>query len=182
LGAEKDVTDDAEEKTKNQLSSFFSFQRPPSSYYESYTESELLNDINDRDVIDEVVDEVTHSVGGRKNEKNELRVFARAFETLRAGPFAGVYNQRWVQAINDAERFLATWGEQAAALGWTADELFGLDPVAPLQRYDAMGLVWLLQGCPVVALTDLTAAIRMRAGHQLTFYRKEAEFSWRRHC
>jgi hypothetical protein len=34
-----------------------------------------------------------------------------------------------------------------------------------------MGLIWSLQGCPIVALTELTAAIKMPAGSQLTFYR-----------
>src|SRR6516225_7917446 len=32
----------------------------------------------------------------------------------------------WRQAIEDGRQFLARWGEQAAALGWTADDLFGL--------------------------------------------------------
>jgi hypothetical protein len=40
-----------------------------------------------------------------------------------------------------------------------------------LARYDETGLVWLLQGCPVVALTDATAAIRMPTGSIVT-YRK----------
>jgi hypothetical protein len=57
----------------------------------------------------------------------------------------------WQRALEDGHRFLIQWGEQAAAFGWTAEELFGLDPVAPLRRYDVMGLIWFLQGCPVVA-------------------------------
>ena len=62
--------------------------------------------------------------------------------------------------MEDGERFLAEWGDQAEALGWTARDLFGLHevPANPhptyqrLSRYDCTGLVWLLQGCPVVAL------------------------------
>ncbi|HEY2532173.1 MAG TPA: hypothetical protein VGJ20_30310 [Xanthobacteraceae bacterium] len=100
--------------------------------------------------------------------------------TLLAKPPEGVPNQRWIQAINDAENFLVTWGEQAVAFGWQAQELFGLDPITPLRRYDVMGLIWLLQGCPVVALTERTAAIKMPTGNELMFYRKGAEFSWRR--
>ena len=40
-----------------------------------------------------------------------------------------------------------------------------------LSRYDCTGLVWLLQGHPVVALTEATAAIRMPSGN-VTTYRK----------
>jgi hypothetical protein len=84
--------------------------------------------------------------------------------------------KRWQQALADAQTFLATWGAQAAALGWTACELFGLHPIrdrpiASYQRYDHTGLVWLLQGHPVVALTAETAAIQTASGGILT-YRK----------
>ena len=86
---------------------------------------------------------------------------------------------RWQQAVNDGQRFLAQWGEQAEALGWTARDLFGLHeiPANPhpsyrrLSRYDCTGLIWLLQGCPVVALTEATAAIKSPTGN-LTTYRK----------
>ena len=64
--------------------------------------------------------------------------------------------------------FLAKWGRQAEALGWTARELFGLHPVPAqpvptfrrLARYDTTGLIWLLQGRPVIALTETDAAIQ----------------------
>ena len=32
---------------------------------------------------------------------------------------------RWQQAVEDGQRFLAQWGEQAEALGWTSRDLFG---------------------------------------------------------
>ena len=57
---------------------------------------------------------------------------------------------------------------RARTLGWTARELFGLHalPARPhpnyrrLSRYDETGLIWLLGGRPVVALTETTAAVR----------------------
>jgi hypothetical protein len=75
---------------------------------------------------------------------------------------------RWQVAAEDGRRFLARWGDQAEALGWTARDLFGLHqpPTPPhpsysrLSRYDETGLIWLLQGRPVVALTETTAAIQ----------------------
>ena len=86
---------------------------------------------------------------------------------------------RWQQCLDDGHRFLATWGEQAEALGWTAADLFGLHtpPEKPhpsynrLSKYDGTGLIWLLEGRPVVALTEATAAIENPTGN-ITVYRK----------
>jgi hypothetical protein len=86
---------------------------------------------------------------------------------------------RWQQAVEDGRRFLARWGKQAEALGWTARDLFGLQtpPAKPhpsysrLSRYDETGLIWLLQGREVAALTETTASIRSAAGN-ITIYRK----------
>jgi hypothetical protein len=86
---------------------------------------------------------------------------------------------RWRQAVEDGRRFLATWGTQARALGWTARDLFGLHkpPENPhpsyrrLSRYDATGLIWLLEGREVIALTEETAAIRWPSG-SVTVHRK----------
>jgi hypothetical protein len=87
----------------------------------------------------------------------------------------------WQHAVDDGRRFLVQWGEQAEELGWTADDLFGLHdpPERPasnyrrLSRYDATGLVWLLHGRPVVALTADSAMIGAAGG--LTFYRRSAK-------
>jgi hypothetical protein len=70
-------------------------------------------------------------------------------------------------------------GDQVEALGWTARDLFGLDKPAEkphpsysrLSRYDKTGLIWLLQGRPVVALTEATAAIQSSTG-AITIYRR----------
>jgi hypothetical protein len=86
---------------------------------------------------------------------------------------------RWRQAVKDGGRFLATWSAQAEALGWTARDLFGLhtppDEPAPmyrrLSRYDETGLIWLLEGREVIAMTEETAAIRWPSG-SVTVYRK----------
>jgi hypothetical protein len=70
-------------------------------------------------------------------------------------------------------------GEQAEALGWTVKDLFGLLRVPAhahpsfnrLSRYDETGLIWLLQGRPVVALTEVTAAIQSSTS-AITIYRR----------
>ena len=86
--------------------------------------------------------------------------------------------ERWRQAVEDGRQFLASWGEQAQAFGWTARELFGLHmpserPAASyrrLSRYDETGLIWLLRGRPVITLTETTAAIQAATG--VLSYRK----------
>ena len=85
----------------------------------------------------------------------------------------------WQHADEDGRRFLARWGKQAEALGWTARDLFGLQtpPAEPhpsysrLSRYDETGLIWLLQGRPVIALTETTAAIQ-NPTWAITIYRR----------
>jgi hypothetical protein len=85
----------------------------------------------------------------------------------------------WQRAIEDGHKFLARWGEQAEALGWTTPELFGLHAVPErpaatyrrLSRYDETGLIWLLRGRPVISLTASEAAIRGHSGATVT-YRK----------
>jgi len=93
---------------------------------------------------------------------------AEAYLRLRRGPPDGVDDARWRSALTDSDRFMETWGSQAANLGWTGDDLFGLYSTAPLARYDAMGLMWLLRGRTVVALTATEATIRASAGTTLT--------------
>lgn len=86
---------------------------------------------------------------------------------------------RWEAAVEDGRRFLTQRGTQADALGWTARDLFGLAPVPDqprpsyrrLSRYDETGLIWLLRGRPVLALTASTAAIESPTG-TVTIYRR----------
>jgi hypothetical protein len=86
---------------------------------------------------------------------------------------------RWQLAVQDGRRFLAQWGEQAQALGWTTKDLFGLLPVPEhakpgfnrLSRYDETGLIWLLDSRRVIALSKDTAAIQSPSGN-VTIYRK----------
>jgi hypothetical protein len=77
--------------------------------------------------------------------------------------------------------FTSKWGEQALTFGWTARELFGLPPIPShptpsyrrLSRYDQTGLIWLLRGRPVVALTETEAAIQGATSRLV--YRKQCK-------
>ncbi|TWI07872.1 hypothetical protein LPJ38_03200 [Bradyrhizobium daqingense] len=89
---------------------------------------------------------------------------------MQAPEWAGA--DRWSQVVGDADCFLSNWDRAACDLGWTALELFGVHPVAPGCRYDAMGLTMLLGGGTVFVLTEQTAAFRRPSGSNLTYRRK----------
>ena len=81
----------------------------------------------------------------------------------------------WQQLIVDAERFLDDWAVQAAPLGWPTWELFGCHRRAAWGRIQGMGLVLLLRGDEIAALTATEAAIRTRTGARQTYRRKPAD-------
>jgi hypothetical protein len=81
----------------------------------------------------------------------------------------------WQQLIVDAERFLDDWAPQAAALGWPGWELFGCHRRAPWGRIQGMGLVLLLHGDRLAALTVSEAVIRRASGAHQTWRRKAAD-------
>ncbi len=81
-------------------------------------------------------------------------------------------DERWKTLQEDALRFIRKWAGQAHKLGWDALDLFGVHPTAPAARFDCMGLVPLLNGRPVVAITDDSAVIKAASGGSLTFCRR----------
>ncbi len=109
----------------------------------------------------------------------EQRYYRDVLAALRSKCPELIEPECWQQAIHDADSFLATWGAQAHTLGWTARELFGLHAVperpaatySRLSRYDETGLIWLLHGRPVVALTETEAAILAPSGANLAYRR-----------
>jgi hypothetical protein len=126
--------------------------------------------------------EISHQKIAPSEAHTQLIPFTRLFRTLsvleaRCPDLTPV--DRWQMAVEDGRRFLATWGAQAEALGWTVRDLFGLLPVPAdphpsfnrLSRYDATGLVWLLRGRTVVALTETAAAIQNPTA-AVTVYRR----------
>src|SRR6516225_8185347 len=112
-------------------------------------------------------------------ELPQAQRYRKVFGVLQLKPPALVPVERWRQCVEDGKRFLAAWGSQAEALGWTTADLFGLHtpPERPhpsyrrLSRYDCTGLIWLLEGRPVVALTEATASIKGTTVN-ITVYRK----------
>jgi hypothetical protein len=81
----------------------------------------------------------------------------------------------WRQLIVDAERFLRGWAAQGHRLGWRDWEIFGCHRRAPWGRIQGMGLVLLLRGDEIAALTESEAAIRTRTGAHQTYRRKPCD-------
>jgi hypothetical protein len=80
---------------------------------------------------------------------------------------------RWLNAVKQAIHFATAWAPLALSLGWTAEELFGLHPIAPDRRHDAKGLAFALSdGKCIVAITANRGVIRAASGAKLSFYRR----------
>ena len=82
---------------------------------------------------------------------------------------------RWPQFVVDADSFCRAWAEKAFLLGWPVWELFGCHRRAPWGRIEGMGLVLLLQGDEIAALTATEAVIRTPTGAHQTYRRKPAD-------
>ena len=86
--------------------------------------------------------------------------------------------RRWHAFIADVGKFLEDgWADRAMALGWRAHDLFGCDRNRPFARLDQAGLLWLLNGDRVIALTTETAVIEKHTGTRQTWRRKAAQAS-----
>jgi hypothetical protein len=75
-------------------------------------------------------------------------LYSAGFAGLQLTPPPGLSVPQWLQAVDDAGRFLDAFGQQAQAMGWRADDLFRPD-----------GLVRMLQGSHVSKLTSTAAAL-----------------------
>jgi hypothetical protein len=85
--------------------------------------------------------------------------YAAPFSAIQQRCPRGVPESRWWTFIRDGGAFLDWWGGRARALGWKPEDLFGFEPAAPMARYDRLGLLWVLNGRTVTALTDKTARL-----------------------
>ena len=79
--------------------------------------------------------------------------------------------ERWSVLREDAYHFLRDHAAQAHELGWTMLDLFGVHPEKPWVRFDNMGLVPVLNGARVTALSDIEAVIEKPSGARMTFHR-----------
>jgi hypothetical protein len=105
------------------------------------------------------------------------RVWAEALARLDpVRPPCDIPPMRWLRFIYDCGRFIDDgWAARAEALGWGPLDLFGCNRDKPSARISQAGLLWLLEGRKLVALTADTAAIATQSGGKLTYYRRQLE-------
>jgi hypothetical protein len=87
------------------------------------------------------------------------RDWAAGFARLdRDRPPGDVPPRRWQRFVDDVGLFLdGPFGAVAAAFGWGALDLFGCGCDRPFARIDQAGLLWLLAGNKLFAMTENTA-------------------------
>lgn len=99
--------------------------------------------------------------------------FARLHRDLAP---ASVPASQWPQFIEDADRFLGSdFAAVTTALGWGPYDLFGCDLDRPSAWLDRAGLLWLLAGDQLVALTQDVAVIETRTGAPQTYRRRPTD-------
>ena len=108
---------------------------------------------------------------------NSSRAWAEGFARLDPDkPPGDLPPARWCTFIDDIGRFLdSPFCPSAAALGWGPLDLFGCDSDRPFTGVDKAGLLWLLDGGRLIALTADTATIETRTGARQTYRRKPGE-------
>ena len=85
---------------------------------------------------------------------------------------ANLFVQVFVLYLTEGIAALPFVAARAHEVGWTVFDLFGVHPVKPWVRFDHMGLVPLLNGARVIALSDLEAVIEKSSGARLTYRRR----------
>jgi hypothetical protein len=101
--------------------------------------------------------------------------WAEGVSRLRTMPTpTTVSTSAWAVLLRASDRF-ASEGHAltAAALGWTALDMWGCHAHRPAQRVDLAGAAWLIGESEIAAITQHTIALRQsRTDSQLTFYRR----------
>jgi hypothetical protein len=82
---------------------------------------------------------------------------------------------RWPVLIATAETFLEHWAGQAHRLAWQTWELFGCHRARPWGATHGMGLVLLLGGDELLAMTDAACVMRTLTGNHQRYYRKSRD-------
>lgn len=102
------------------------------------------------------------------------RDWAEPFAKLLRGSPPGYFSPtRWANVVAGATIFADEWATQALRLGWSAEEVFGLDDVAPAARHDRKGLAWSLSdGKRIAAIDQRGADILTGQGSKQRFYRR----------
>jgi hypothetical protein len=98
----------------------------------------------------------------------EWREAARV--TLSAAPPPDCGEDRWTEALRGLHRFVVEgWGDRAALMGWTKDELYRVPRF--WSRIDLTGAALLIGQSRVIAVTEASIVIETLSGSRLKFRR-----------
>ena len=90
----------------------------------------------------------------------------------KMAPRAGFSADRWRTMLDAMKRFASQHAAEAIQLGWTVEDLFGLNPHAPATRYDGRGIATMLsEGERVVKISSDAIVIEKPSGAQVSFRR-----------
>jgi hypothetical protein len=87
-------------------------------------------------------------------------------------PPTDFWPERWQWIIAATGAFLDRWAGEAIRCGWSDLDVFGCDPDRPAARFDAMGLVLLLDRCEVVGIDRDGADLATATGARQRFRRR----------
>ena len=121
--------------------------------------------------VDQLEERAAFIEGGGLVPRNWAEGFAKL--DVMAPPL-GFPVSRWRQLIDDGGRFLDNWAQEAAALGWYVEDVFGVDGVDPDSGYEAMGLVAMIRGGVVTRITKCMAVIQQKGGELLVYMRRRS--------
>jgi hypothetical protein len=100
-----------------------------------------------------------------------------ALAALNAKPPLDAREDRWLEAMRGLRRFVVGgWGDRAALLGWTKEELYRVPPV--WSRVDLTGAALMIGDRQVIAVTVANIVIETRSGPRLKF-RRIGRSMWR---
>src|SRR5437763_8046655 len=92
------------------------------------------------------------------------RAWAEGFAALCTMPAPpGFMPERWARIVDAAGTFMDRWAAKATACGWSDLDVFGVDADRPA-RFDAMGLVLLLDRCEIVGIDEAGADLVFAPG------------------
>jgi hypothetical protein len=83
------------------------------------------------------------------------RRWAEGYAALSTMPRpTGFAPERWQRIVDAVGVFLDRWAAEAIRCGWSDLDVFGVDPDRPDARFDAMGLVLLLDRREIVSIDE----------------------------
>jgi hypothetical protein len=101
------------------------------------------------------------------------RRWAEGYAALSTMPVpTGFSQERWQRIADATGTFLNRWATEAIRCGWSDLDVFGANPDKPDARFDAMGLVLLLDRCEVVSIDEHGADLVTSTGARQRYRRR----------